>query len=198
MEDMTDFDKCDWLSALEDLGYSDQQQKNNREIDGNVISIEEDSASQSSPVILNELGFFGVYLDGAVESTDDVNIKEGDSVDDMDEDNMPDWPQGLGVSAFDNSKTIDLLSLNETQHTYETELGSTEPFESEGVEHESKGVEVIPIDLIDIITAEATAACDVLSTSTVFKAPGKLFYILHIFIFFFMFMFMYIYIYIFT
>eukprot|EP00596_Hydrurales_sp_CCMP1899_P009831 CAMPEP_0119037604 /NCGR_PEP_ID=MMETSP1177-20130426/6057_1 /TAXON_ID=2985 /ORGANISM="Ochromonas sp, Strain CCMP1899" /LENGTH=1390 /DNA_ID=CAMNT_0006999107 /DNA_START=105 /DNA_END=4274 /DNA_ORIENTATION=+ len=170
---MTDFDKSDWLSALEDLGYSDQQQTNNHGIDENAVSIEEDSASESPPLILNELGFFGVYLDGAVESTDDVNVKIGDGVDDIEEDSMPNWPQGLGVSAFDNNKTIDLLSLNETQNTYETELGSAkqETFESEGVENESKGVEKISMDLIDMITAEATAACDAPLTSTVFKAP---------------------------
>jgi hypothetical protein len=89
---------------------------------------------------------------------------------------MLDWPQGLGVSAFDNNKTIDLLSVNETKNTYEIELGDDTigaQNKSIDLEHESNGVEEIPMDLIDIITAEATAACDARSTSILDPATSK-------------------------
>jgi hypothetical protein len=163
MEDMTNVDKSDWLSTLEDLGYSGQQQVNDDGIEVKTLPVEEESFSESSLAISNELGFFGVYLDDAVERQNDVDGVKEDDIEDIEEDGMPDWPQVLEVSAFGINKTIDLHSVNVTQNTCETELGSdTIDAQDEIIELENRfeDVEKFPTDLIDIITAEAAAVCD--------------------------------------
>lgn len=163
MEDMTNVDKSDWLSTLEDLGYPGQQKVTDNEIEVKALPAEEDSLLESSLAISNELGFFGVYLDDAVERQDDVDGVKEDDVEDTEEDGMPDWPEVLGASAFGIHKTIDLPSVNVTQNTNETEWGSdTINAQDEIIKVEDKfeDVENFPTDLIDIITAEAAAVCD--------------------------------------